>query len=73
MNELWTVEFSLMMQDIVGSSTPSVDGKMLVRGHDVFDVLEKANNRLGKFNYDSVIIHGAIRCISEKKGAKENE
>ena len=72
MSELWTVEFSLMMQD-VGSSTPSVDGEMLVRGHDIFDVLEKAKDRLDKFNYDGVIIHGASRCGFEKKGAKENE
>lgn len=72
MSELWTVEFSLMMQD-VGSSTPSVDGEMLVRGHDIFDVLEKAKDRLGKFNYDGIIIHGASRCGFEKKGEKENE
>lgn len=72
MSELWTVEFSLMMQD-VGSSTPSIDGEMLVRGHDIFDVLEKAKDRLGKFNYDGIIIHGASRCGLEKKGVKENE
>ena len=72
MSELWTVEFSLTMQDVVGSNTPSVDGEMLVRGYDIFDVLEKANNRLGKFNSDGVIIHGASRYGFEKKGAKEN-
>lgn len=73
MSELWTVEFSLTMQDVVGSSTPSVDGEILVRGHDIFDVLEKARGRLSKFGYDGLVIHGASRCGLEKKGAKENE
>ena len=68
MSELWTVEFSLTMQDVAESSTPSVDGEMLVRGYDIFDVLEKAKNRLCKFNYDGVIIHGASRCGLGKKG-----
>lgn len=73
MSELWSVKFSLMMQDVIGSSTPSVDGEMLVRGHDIFDVLEKARGRLSKFGYDGLIIHGASRCGLKKKGEKENE
>lgn len=73
MSELWTVKFSLTMQDVIGSSTPSVDGEMLVRGYDIFDVLEKARGRLGKFGYDGLVIHGASSCGFEKKGAKENE
>lgn len=71
MSELWTVEFSLMMQNVAESSTPSVDGEMLVRGHDIFDVLEKARGRLSKFGYDGLIIHGASRCGLEKKGETE--
>ena len=73
MSELWTVEFSLMMEDVAESNTPSVDGEMLVRGHDIFDVLERAKDRLNKFGYDGFFIHGASRCGLEKKGAKENE
>lgn len=73
MDELWTVEFGLLMRDVVDSDTPSVDGEMLVRGYDIFDVLEKAKKRLEGFGYDGVIIHGASSCGFDKKGAKENE
>ena len=68
MNELCTVEFSLTMQDLIENCTPSVDGVIVVRGHDIFDVLEKADKRLKTFGYDSVIIHGASRDGFEKKG-----
>lgn len=73
MNELWNVEFSLLMRDVVKSDTPSVDGEMLVRGLDIFDVLEKAKKRLAGFGYDNVIIHSASRFGFNKKGVKENE
>lgn len=71
MDELWTVEFNLLMRDIVKSDTPSVNGEMLVRGHDIFDVLEKAKKWLAGFGYDNVIIHGASRCGFDKKGRRE--
>ena len=70
MSELWTVEFSLIMRDY-GDCTPSIDGEMLVRGHDIFDVLEKAKDRLNTFGFDHVNIHGASRCGLEKKGETE--
>lgn len=72
MSELWTVEFSLMMKDLE-ICTPSVDGELLVRGTDIFDVLAKARERLNTFGFDHMTIHGANRCGFEKKGAKENE
>lgn len=71
MNELWTVEFSLLMRDVTTSDTPSVDGEMLVWGHDVFDVLEKAKQRLAGFGYDNVVIHGTNRCGFDKEGRRE--
>lgn len=73
MSELWTVEFSLTMRDVVGDNTPSIDGEIVVRGYDIFDVLDKARDRLSKFGYDGVVIHGANRSGFEKKGEKENE
>ena len=74
MNELWAVEFSLMMRDVIGNDTPSIDGEILVRGRDIFVVLEKAKNRLKTFGYDGLIIHGASRSDLEKtKGETENE
>lgn len=74
MSELWTVEFSLIMQDVTDSDTPSIDGEMLVRGRDIFEVLEKATNKLSAFGYDGQIIHGANRSNFEKtKGETENE
>ena len=74
MSELWSVEFSLVMDNIVDTDTPSVDGELVVRGTDIFDVLKKAKNRLHTFGYDHVIIHGATRSGFEHgKGAKENE
>ena len=66
MSELWSVEFSLVMQDVVDSDTPSIDGEMLVRGRDIFEVLEKATNKLSSFGYDGFIIHGANRNNFEK-------
>lgn len=71
MDELWTVEFSLLMRDVAKSDTPSVDGEMLVRGHVIFDVLEKAKQWLAGFGYDNVIIHDASRCGFDKKGRRE--
>jgi len=70
--EFWTVEFSLLMQDVIKSDTPSVDGEMLIRGSNIFEVLEKAKRRLFGFDYDRVIIHGAWRGVPGKKGVKEN-
>ena len=65
MGELWTVEFSLTMINF-DDCTPSVDGEMLVRGTDIFDVLEKAKNRLNTFGFDHVVIHGANLCGFKK-------
>ena len=74
LNELWAVEFSLMMQDVVVNDTPSIDGEILVRGNSIFNVLEKAKNKLRTFGYDRLIIHGASRSNFEKtKGETENE
>lgn len=73
MKELWSVEFSLVMRDVIENDTPSIDGEIVVRGYDIFDVLDKARDRLSKFGYDSVVIHGANRSGYEKKGEKENE
>lgn len=67
MDELWAVEFNLSMRDI-DSYTPSVDGEIVVRGTDIFDVLEKAKGRLNMFGFDYLVIHGANRCGFEKKG-----
>ena len=67
--ELWTVEFNLMVNDLE-SFTPSIDGEMLVRGTDIFDVLEKARGRLSKFGFDQVTIHGANRSGFDRKGGK---
>ena len=70
MKELWSVEFSLISRDVIESDTPSIDGEIVVRGCDIFDVLDKAEKRLKTFGYDGVIIHGANRSGFEKKGAK---
>ena len=67
MDELWTVEFCLTMQDIE-DPTPSVDGELIVRGHDIFKVLDIAKARLGEFGFDHIVINCATRCGFEKKG-----
>lgn len=72
MDELWRVEFSLTM-DSPEDVTPGIDGEILIRGSDIFDVLAKARKRLSTFGYDHVILHGANRSGYEKKGEKENE
>lgn len=64
MDELWTVEFSLTMIDF-GCSTPGASGELFVRGTDIFDVLEKAKNRLAVFGFDHMNICGAKRCGQE--------
>ena len=70
MSELWSVEFSLVSRGVTESDTPSIDGEIVVRGYDIFDVLDKADKRLKTFGYDGVIIHGANRSGFEKKGEK---
>lgn len=73
MSELWLVEFSLVMKDITEkTSTPGIDGEVIVRGYDIFDVLDKARSKLNTFGFDDVIIHSAHRGGYDKKGAKEN-
>ena len=71
--ELWTVEFSLSMNDIE-KDVPNIDGEMLVRGNDIFDVLDKAEEQLKKFGFDHYVVHGANRegYIFRKKKEKEN-
>ena len=72
MDELWIVKFCLMMRD-VGHCTPSLDGELFVRGADIFDVLDKAKNKLNTFGFDHVIVHGA-NCYSFKRNnEKEND
>ena len=73
MGEFWTVEFSLLMQDVIKSDTPSVDGEMLIRGSNIFEVLEKAKRRLFGFDYDRVIIHAVWRDGFEKGGSNQND
>lgn len=74
MDELWAVEFSLMMRDVISNDNPSIDGEILVRGRDIFDVLEKAKKKLSTFGYDCLVIHGASRSNFEKtKGETDNE
>ena len=72
MDELWEVEFSLMMK-LVEHCTPSLDGELLVRGTDIFDVLDKAKDKLNTFGFDFVTIHGANRCGLERKNEKEDK
>ena len=72
MSELWAVEFSLVMGEVLGNDIPSIDGEMVIRGTDIFDVLQKATDRLNTFGFNNVIIHGANRSGFEKKGEKEN-
>ena len=69
MSELWLVEFRLVMKDIKETCTPCIDGEVVVRGYDIFDVLDKARSKLNTFGFDDVIIHSGYN----KKGAKENE
>lgn len=79
MRELWTVEFTLMANDVIYDGEPSLDGKMLVRGDDIHQVLKKATDRLNAYcniGYDILTIHGARRCDPENrymKGETENE
>ena len=69
--ELWSVEFNLCMND-VESSVPSIDGEMLVRGKDIFEVLEKAREQLKKFGFDHFAIHGADHGLI-RKGEMKHE
>ena len=63
--ELWVVKFSLFMND-VGKDVPSVRGDMLVRGSDIFKVLEEAQDRLKNFGFDQVVINGADHGFKKK-------
>lgn len=63
--ELWEVKFSLLMND-VGKDIPSVDGRMLVRGSNIFDILEKAQDRFKNFGFDYATIHGADHGFKKK-------
>lgn len=67
MNELWTVEFHLCMRDF-NNDTPALDGELIVRGNDIFDVLDKAKNRLAELGFDYIEINRADRTDYEKKG-----
>lgn len=59
MKKLWSVEFSLAMQNFVESDMPSIYGQLLVRGNDITDAIERAKYKLNKLGYDEAIIHGA--------------
>ena len=62
---LWVVKFSLFMND-VGKDVPSVRGDMLVRGSDIFKVLEEAQDRLKNFGFDQAVIDGADHGFKKK-------
>lgn len=74
MKDLWAVEFTLMMNDVICSDAPVIYGKIHVRAHNIFDALGEAKSRLSVYGYDRLIIDGARRCDPEKtKGETENE
>lgn len=65
MNELWwTVEFTLMMSN-TEDLAPCIDGEMTIRGTDIFDVLDKASDRLKNFGYDRYVVH---KVYGKEKG-----
>lgn len=58
MEELWLVNFHAEMNDLENSA-PALDGKLRVNGTDIFDVLNKAKERISQFGFDRMVIHGA--------------
>ena len=70
MDELWEVEFHVSMENL-GCPTPGLDGELIVRGTDIFDVLEKAKARISSFGFDHMTINCATRCGFELKKREE--
>lgn len=71
MDELWEVEFHAAMKDCE-HPTPGLDGELIVRGTDIFDVLEKAKAQISRFGFDHITINCATRYGFERetKGEK---
>lgn len=57
MSELWMVNFHAEMSDIE-KDVPVLDGKLLVNGTDIFEVLEKARDKIKEFGFDRMVING---------------
>lgn len=56
MGELWFVNFHAEMSDLE-KDVPALDGKLVVRGTDIFEALEKARNRIKEFGFDRMVIN----------------
>ena len=64
--EMWAVDFSLEMEDVT-EGCPVLTGTLCVWGHDIFNVLEKATEKLKSFGFDRIIITGAHDSKDDKK------
>ena len=64
--EIWAVDFSLEMEDIT-EGCPDLTGTLFVWGHDIFDVLEKAREKLKSFGFDRIVIKGARNAENREK------
>lgn len=67
MDDWWNVDFSLTACDVIDECVPRIDGRMTVLGTDIFDVLEKAREKLKIFGFDNITLHGATRCDSKEE------
>ena len=60
-DDYWSVSFQLIMDDITKSECPCITGDIVVRGKNIFEVLQTANIKLKSFGYDRTIIDKAKR------------